>query len=174
MTSRLIVMSYPAEGLESAYRNHIEDVKAFLDSKQSPYIVVNISGRSYGYNRFGSGIKVFDGGPSWKDMKRAPTLLSVLSLCQLIQKWMSNDNKNFTVIHCMVCPAVVNPLINVNICYLIKGWKGKQCFFECCPFYLGRTLRRLQFCSEFLRCKANPNRVESLSNPLSVVCLTTL
>ncbi|CAG2116429.1 unnamed protein product, partial [Medioppia subpectinata] len=32
LTSRLIVMSYPAEGLESAYRNHIEDVKAFLES----------------------------------------------------------------------------------------------------------------------------------------------
>ena len=97
-----MVMSYPAEGLESAYRNHIEDVKAFLDSKQCSYIVVNISGRSYGYNRFGSNIKVFDGGPSWKDAKRAPTLVSVLSLCQLIQKWMSSDNKNFTVIHCMV------------------------------------------------------------------------
>ena len=27
ITSRLIAMSYPAEGLESAYRNHVEDVK---------------------------------------------------------------------------------------------------------------------------------------------------
>lgn len=27
VTSRVIAMSYPAEGLESAYRNHVEDVK---------------------------------------------------------------------------------------------------------------------------------------------------
>ena len=95
-------MSYPAEGLESAYRNHIEDVKAFLDSKQCPYIVVNISGRSYGLNRFGPQIKVFEGGPSWKDPKRAPTLFSLLSLSQLIHKWMSCETKHFTVMHCMV------------------------------------------------------------------------
>jgi len=96
-------MSYPAEGLESTYRNHIEDVKAFLDSRHNPYIVVNVSGRSYGYNRFGSQIKVFEGGPSWKDNKRSATLISILSLCQLIQKWMSDGEKKVTVIHCMVC-----------------------------------------------------------------------
>ena len=27
ITSRVVAMSYPAEGLESAYRNHVEDVK---------------------------------------------------------------------------------------------------------------------------------------------------
>ena len=27
ITSRLIVMSYPAEGIESAYRNHLDDVR---------------------------------------------------------------------------------------------------------------------------------------------------
>ena len=114
-------MSYPAEGLESAYRNHIEDVKAFLDSKQNPYIVINISGRSYGYNRFGSQIKVFEGGPSWKDTKRAPTLVSVLSLCQLIEKWMSSDSKNFTVIHCMVSETLFLVLNSYLIIDLMKG-----------------------------------------------------
>ena len=44
----LTVMSYPAEGVESAYRNHIDDVRAFLDSRHSEsYAVYNCSQRSY-------------------------------------------------------------------------------------------------------------------------------
>lgn len=101
LTTRLIVMSYPAEGLESAYRNHIEDVKAFLDSRHTPYIVINVSGRSYSYNRFGPQIKVFEGGNTWKDSKRSANLFSIASLCHLIQKWMSSGEKKVTVIHCM-------------------------------------------------------------------------
>lgn len=102
ITSRLIVMSYPAEGLESAYRNHIEDVKAYLDSNGFPYIVVNISGRSYDTLRFGSHIKVIDGGNSWKDPKKPPHIMSVIAISDAIFKWMNQNDRNVVVIHCMV------------------------------------------------------------------------
>ena len=36
ITSRLIVMSYPAEGIESAYRNHLEDVRGESDVGEVP------------------------------------------------------------------------------------------------------------------------------------------
>ncbi|KAJ6224835.1 hypothetical protein RDWZM_003380 [Blomia tropicalis] len=101
ITSRLIVMSYPAEGLESAYRNHIEDVKAYLDSNGFPYIVVNISGRSYDTLRFGSHIKVIDGGNSWKDPKKPPHIMSVIAISDAIFKWMNQNDRNVVVIHCM-------------------------------------------------------------------------
>ena len=32
ITSRLAAMSFPAEGLESTYRNHIEDVRGMMDN----------------------------------------------------------------------------------------------------------------------------------------------
>lgn len=105
-TSRLLVMSYPAEGLESAYRNHIDDVRAVLESRDAPYLVVNISGRSYDSAiKFGPKIQVIDGGGSnnyWKDSKRIAPLYSIISLCDQIFKWMNLNNRNTIVIHCMV------------------------------------------------------------------------
>ena len=44
----LLVMSYPADGIESTYKNNIEDVRSFLDSKYPEnYLVINVSPRTY-------------------------------------------------------------------------------------------------------------------------------
>lgn len=46
-------MSYPAEGVESAIKNNIEDVRLFLDSRHAGhYAVYNLSRRSYRPSRF--------------------------------------------------------------------------------------------------------------------------
>ena len=46
------VMSFPAEGIESAYKNSIDDVREFLEAKYPEnYIVVNVSPRSYRMDR---------------------------------------------------------------------------------------------------------------------------
>uniref|UniRef100_A0AAX7W697 Cyclin-G-associated kinase n=1 Tax=Astatotilapia calliptera TaxID=8154 RepID=A0AAX7W697_ASTCA len=48
ITSRIAVMSFPAEGVESAIKNNIEDVRLFLDSRHAGhYAVYNLSKRSY-------------------------------------------------------------------------------------------------------------------------------
>ena len=53
ITSRIIVMSFPAEGLESAYKNHIDDVKNYLDSRHHDrYYVFNLTPRSYRKEKF--------------------------------------------------------------------------------------------------------------------------
>lgn len=50
---RSLVMSFPAEGVESAIKNNIEDVRLFLDSKHpGRYAVYNLSPRSYRPSRF--------------------------------------------------------------------------------------------------------------------------
>lgn len=123
ITSRLVVMSYPAEGLESAYRNHIEDVKAYLDSRGYPFIVVNISGRSYDSNKFGPNIKVIDGGSSWKDPRKPPSMKSVISLCDSILKWTSQNTRNMVVIHCMVSLLFISKVSQVIVVFGFLGWK---------------------------------------------------
>jgi cyclin G-associated kinase len=46
-------MSFPAEGLESAYRNHAEDVRALLEGRHpGGFTVYNVSGRSYPATRY--------------------------------------------------------------------------------------------------------------------------
>lgn len=60
MTSRILVMPFPADGLEVAtgYRvNHVEDVREFLDTRYpgGRYCIYNLSGRSYPPTRLGHG-----------------------------------------------------------------------------------------------------------------------
>ncbi len=53
MTSRVAVMSFPAEGVESAIKHHIDDVRAFLDNRHpNSYAVYNLSQRSYRVIKF--------------------------------------------------------------------------------------------------------------------------
>lgn len=132
ITSRLVVMSYPAEGLESAYRNHIEDVKAYLDSRGYPYMVVNVSGRSYDSLKFGAHIKVIDGGTSWRDAKRPPSMKSLISLCDSIFKWTNQNARNVVVIHCMDGKAN-SALLTISFLLLIglfKEYKKAYKFFS--------------------------------------------
>jgi len=59
ITSRLIVMSYPAEGVESAIKNHIDDVREFLDTHHADsYAVYNLSNRCYRAAKFQNRVSV--------------------------------------------------------------------------------------------------------------------
>lgn len=53
MGSSVSVMSVPAEGMESAIKNNIEDVRLFLDAKHpGHYAVYNLSPRTYRASKF--------------------------------------------------------------------------------------------------------------------------
>lgn len=69
LTSRLIVTSFPAEGIESAYRHHIDDVRSALDTRHgSHYAIYNVSGRSYAANKFN--VRITDCG--WPQRQAPP------------------------------------------------------------------------------------------------------
>ena len=52
-------MSFPAEGVESAIKNNIEEVRLFLDSRHAGhYAVYNLSKRSYRSARFHNRVRV--------------------------------------------------------------------------------------------------------------------
>lgn len=103
LTSRIIAMSYPAEGLESAYRNHTESVKAYLETRKSPYVVINVSGRSYGSAKFGHHIKLINGGFAWKEAFRLASLIEILCICDQLSSWVTEQEKRrLLVFHCTV------------------------------------------------------------------------
>uniref|UniRef100_A0A8C0QBT0 Cyclin G associated kinase n=1 Tax=Canis lupus familiaris TaxID=9615 RepID=A0A8C0QBT0_CANLF len=97
ITSRIAVMSFPAEGVESAIKNNIEDVRLFLDSKHpGHYAVYNLSPRTYRPSKFHN--RVSECG--WA-ARRAPNLRSLYSVCRNMHSWLRQDHKNVCVVHCM-------------------------------------------------------------------------
>ncbi|XP_074640546.1 cyclin-G-associated kinase-like isoform X2 [Tubulanus polymorphus] len=97
ITSRLLVMSFPAEGIETAFRNHIDDVRSFLDSRHpNAYAVYNLTTRSYRPVKFQN--RVSECG--WPG-KKAPTLQNLFAICKNMHLWLRQNPKNICVIHCL-------------------------------------------------------------------------
>ncbi|KAG8186867.1 hypothetical protein JTE90_024110 [Oedothorax gibbosus] len=97
ITKRVAVMSYPAEGLESAYRNHVEDVRITLDQcHPGHYAVYNVSGRAYTSVKFNA--KVSESG--WP-AKKSPPLNTLISLCRSMFLYLKQHPKNICVVHCL-------------------------------------------------------------------------
>jgi len=98
ITSRLAAMSFPAEGLESAYRNHIEDVRGMMESQHCDhYTVYNVSERIYPASKYPTGKLVQAGWP----VGSVPSLDTVLDLCSTMLDFLSRDVRNVVVIHCL-------------------------------------------------------------------------
>lgn len=51
-------MSFPADGIEATYKNNIDDVRVYLDTKHpNNYVVINISQRTYRTNRLNDRVR---------------------------------------------------------------------------------------------------------------------
>uniref|UniRef100_A0AAQ4QYR4 Cyclin G associated kinase n=1 Tax=Gasterosteus aculeatus aculeatus TaxID=481459 RepID=A0AAQ4QYR4_GASAC len=97
ITSRIAVMSFPAEGVESAIKNNIEDVRLFLDSRHAGhYAVYNLSKRSYRPSRFHNRVSECN----WQ-VRRAPNLRSLYSVCKNMHLWLKQDQRNICIVHCL-------------------------------------------------------------------------
>ncbi|XP_014388952.1 PREDICTED: cyclin-G-associated kinase [Myotis brandtii] len=111
ITSRIAVMSFPAEGVESAIKNNIEDVRLFLDSKHpGHYAVYNLSSRTYRpakfHNRVGApaspacALRVCLPGTNPVVEECASGRRSLYSICRDMHWWLRQDHKNVCVLHC--------------------------------------------------------------------------
>ncbi|XP_064605296.1 cyclin-G-associated kinase-like [Liolophura sinensis] len=113
ITSRLSVMSYPAEGVESAYRNHIDDVRAFLETRhRNCYAVYNLSQRSYRNQKFENRVSECGWPP-----KKAPTLASLVAICKNMHLWLRQSPKNICVVHCLDGKAVSGTVVCAFLVY---------------------------------------------------------
>ena len=58
ITPRIIAMAYPGSGLETVYRNNIEQVSKFLkDRHPGNYMVINLSGKKYDNAKFDNKVR---------------------------------------------------------------------------------------------------------------------
>lgn len=113
ITSRIAVMSFPAEGVESAIKNNIEDVRLFLDAKHlGHYAVYNLSPRIYRASKFHN--RVTECG--WA-VRRAPHLHSLYTLCRSMHAWLREDHRNVCVVHCMDGRAASAVAVCAFLCF---------------------------------------------------------
>ncbi|XP_063621140.1 cyclin-G-associated kinase [Cydia splendana] len=102
ITSRVLVMPYPSEGLESAYKtNHIDDVRAFLETRHpgGKYCVFNLyrGGRLH----FPRHATVTDAWQLWPTpAHRAPLLAPLYRQLQGMYQWLGRDERAAAVIAC--------------------------------------------------------------------------
>ncbi|XP_032510801.2 cyclin-G-associated kinase isoform X1 [Danaus plexippus] len=100
ITSRVVVMSYPSELLESAYKtNHIEDVRIYLESHHpgGKYCVYSVHESRA---RFPRRQLVTDTSLWPRDEDRAPLLAPYYALLQHMYQYLGKDDKSALVIAC--------------------------------------------------------------------------
>ncbi|XP_063795240.1 putative tyrosine-protein phosphatase auxilin isoform X2 [Pseudophryne corroboree] len=113
ITSRIIVMSFPAEGVELGFRNHIEDVRSFLDSRHlDHYTVFNLSPKSYRSAKFHNRVSEC----SWP-VRQAPSLHNLFAVCKNMHNWLQQNPKNVCVIHCMDGRTASAVLVSAMFCF---------------------------------------------------------
>ncbi|OWK05485.1 DNAJC6 [Cervus elaphus hippelaphus] len=116
VTSRIIVMSFPLDSVDIGFRNQVDDIRSFLDSRHlDHYTVYNLSPKSYRTAKFHSrnslkrspyllvvSLLVFwmVSECSWP-IRQAPSLHNLFAVCRNMYNWLLQNPKNVCVVHCL-------------------------------------------------------------------------
>ena len=105
LTSRILVMPYPADGIESAYRaNHVEDVRAFLQTRHPPPTKIQFYNLSRGRPNVArlSGKHIDCSFAYASSEANAPLLSAIYQICQDIYHYLDADVHHAVVLYCNV------------------------------------------------------------------------
>lgn len=108
ITPRVIAMAYPADGLESMYRNKIKDVAKFMKQRHNEhFMIINASNRKYDYSHFDN--QVFS--IKWPNHYPCPFVDFVRGIID-ISFYLMQNNTNVVAVHCLAGKGRTGSLIN--------------------------------------------------------------
>lgn len=96
-SNRGAAMSYPAEGMESTYRNRLDDVAKHMHDRHAGHFqIFNLSQRTYNYAKFED--RVVDCG--FPD-HHPPPLSLLFTIVRDMERFLCANSNNVVVVHCL-------------------------------------------------------------------------
>ena len=106
------------------FRNHIDDVRAMMESKHSGhYTVYNVSERQSNPTKYPSGQLVEAGWPA----ASVPSLDSSIELCGRMLDYLSRDMRNVVVVYCLDGKSSTGYMVCALLLYSGLVSSGKYC-----------------------------------------------
>lgn len=116
ITKQIIAMGYPATKVEGLYRNPMDEVVRFLNSKhKDKYKVYNLcseSRRQYCDSKFENRV---ENKYRFND-HHPPPFKIIEEFCQDVSSWLSDDNERIVAVHCKAGKGRTGTMI---CCYLL-------------------------------------------------------